>query len=171
MRSKQLSKPMPRRLRSGICVGRSRDPCALLEEISTTPPKRHQVPAASAAQLSAIPAAINAFVDHARDQRNPKMIAMLNSKIGVGSCIKWGATWIPAANPTAATHSQKSFRPKNKIIAPIRILRIGIGRFMSGRGDCPQSPAPAVRDRRYRRNFLRFFARNRQLRRLGFRST
>src|SRR5438132_12659642 len=44
--------------------------------------------------------------------------------------MRWGASSTPAANPTAATQSQKSFLPKNKIIAPIRMLRIGIGRFI-----------------------------------------
>ena len=60
----------------------------------------------------------------------PNTIAMLNCNTGVGSCIKCGANSTPAANPTAATQSQKSFLPKNKITAPIRTLRIGIGRFM-----------------------------------------
>src|SRR5215471_8545861 len=36
-----------------------------------------------------------------------------------GSLTSCGAISAPTANPTAATHSQKSFRPKNKIATPM----------------------------------------------------
>jgi len=45
---------------------------------------------------------------------NPNTIATLNDRMADGSWTRCGATSTPAANPTAATQSQNSLRPKKQ---------------------------------------------------------
>src|SRR5215475_12169275 len=49
----------------------------------------------------------------------PKTRAISNASSDDGSLTSSGAICTPTANPTAATHSQNSFRPKNKIAIPM----------------------------------------------------
>src|SRR4249919_1463489 len=49
----------------------------------------------------------------------PKARAITNASSDDASLTSSGAICTPTANPTAATHSQNSFRPKNKITTPM----------------------------------------------------
>src|SRR3954453_7508698 len=49
----------------------------------------------------------------------PNTRAMTRASSDDASLTSIGATWMPTANPTAATHNQNSFRPKNKITTPM----------------------------------------------------
>ena len=45
--------------------------------------------------------------------------------------MKYAAISSPTAKPSAATKSQKSFRPKSRIATPMMALRIGTEKFMT----------------------------------------
>src|SRR5262245_3263282 len=49
----------------------------------------------------------------------PKTTAITKASSDDGSLTTSGAISTPTANPTAATHSQHSFRPKNRIAMPM----------------------------------------------------
>src|SRR5205809_1936854 len=59
----------------------------------------------------------------------PSRSAKVNCNNGVGSLTTWEARTVPAANPIAATQSQKSLRPNIRTTAPITALRTGMERF------------------------------------------
>jgi len=61
---------------------------------------------------------------------NPSKIAKVSCSSGVGSLTMCEARVTPAANPIAATQSQKSLRPKSSTTAPITTLRMGMDAFM-----------------------------------------
>src|SRR5438132_14424739 len=66
----------------------------------------------------------------------PSRIAKVNCNNGVGSFAICEASVTPAANPIAATQSQKSLRPNNSTTAPITALRIGMEAFMNCLAEC-----------------------------------
>src|SRR6478672_6623402 len=64
----------------------------------------------------------------------PKTRAISNASSDDGSLTSIGAISTPTANPTAATHSQKSLRPKNRIAIPMSTPTIVTEECM-GKGD------------------------------------
>src|SRR5207248_10783299 len=65
---------------------------------------------------------------------NPSRIGKVSWSNGVGSLTMCDIRVTTAANPIAATQSQKSLRPNNKTTAPIAALRMGTERFTNWLG-------------------------------------
>src|SRR5438128_3551313 len=57
---------------------------------------------------------------------------MINAEREDGSWTRCGAISTPTANPTAATQSQNSFRPKNKITTPMSTPTIAVEGCIGG---------------------------------------
>src|SRR6266513_5342791 len=62
----------------------------------------------------------------------PRTSATVSARRGDGSLTRCGAISTPAANPTAATHSQNNFRPNNRITAPISAPTIATEKCIEG---------------------------------------
>src|SRR6476619_6904496 len=66
----------------------------------------------------------------------PKTRAMTSASSDDGSLTSCGAICTPTANPTAATQSQNSFRPKNRITMPMSKPTIVVVECIGGRPVC-----------------------------------